>query len=109
MAPSAYRFETPQDARTFDTFSVANAVAVKTALAERGCPCEPYADVFTFRRWIAQGRAVRKGEHGIRLPIVVERVNEDKETGEQHTLRLLRSSFVFCRCQTDEAAPRRRS
>ena len=40
----------------------------KSAFAE--CGCEPYADVFTFNRWKAQGYFVRRGEHGVRLPIV---------------------------------------
>lgn len=30
------------DARSFNGYSVANAITVKQALAERGCACEPY-------------------------------------------------------------------
>lgn len=53
---------TAETARTFNGYSVANAVTVTAALRDRGCSCEPYADVFTFNRWRAQGRTVRKGE-----------------------------------------------
>lgn len=110
MATSAYRFESPQDARSFDSFSVANAAAVLAAIQQRGCSCQPYEDVFTFQRWIAQGRAVRKGEHGIRLPVIVERSAQKRndETGEEETrtYRLWRLSHVFCRCQTDPIAAR---
>src|SRR5438034_428572 len=63
-------FLTPEDARSFDGYSVANAIAVKTALAERGCACEPYEDVFTFNRWRAQGRLVR-ADSGARPDAVV--------------------------------------
>lgn len=102
---------TPEQARTFEGYSVANAVAVKTALAERGCACEPYADVFTFNRWRAQGRFVRKGEHGIRLTVYVAARRHDAvedenglEVGTAAPDRVHsypRTSFVFCRCQTD--------
>jgi len=64
-------FLTPDDARSFDGYSVANAVAVRQALGERGCSCEPYEDVFTFNRWRAQGRIVRRGQHGIALRVYV--------------------------------------
>ena len=99
---------TADDARTFTAGErVSSIVRVSQALAERarpGCTCEPYADVYTFARWRAQGRTVRKGEHGIALPVVIERtyVGND-ETGEEteRTGRMLRRSYVFCRCQTD--------
>jgi len=84
------------EARSFSTFSVGNAVAVAMA---RPCGCEPYADVFTFRRWIAQGFVVRRGEKAIKIPVVVER-EADEEGAEP--VRLLRTSAVFCRCQLAE-------
>ena len=92
---------TRHTARSFQGYSVANAAAVVHGLAARGCHCEPYADVFTFARWRAQGRTVRKGQHGIRLPVIVHGESTDKDTGETRTYSLRRASFVFCRCQTD--------
>ena len=40
------------EARQFNTFSVANSIAVETAL---DCGCQAYRDVFTYNRWKAQG------------------------------------------------------
>jgi len=105
---------TADDARTFDGYSVANAIAVKAALSDRACTCEPYADVFTFNRWIAQGRAVRKGEHGIRLTVYVAARRHDAvddaqgvETSAPGPRTYPRTSFVFCRCQTEEVHGKR--
>ena len=67
----------------------------------RGCDCEPYEDVFTFGRWIAQGRVVQKGEKGIQLPVVIHGTKETKAGGVEE-ITLLRRSYVFCRCQTTE-------
>jgi len=105
-------FLTPDDARSFDGYSVANAIAVRQALSERGCSCEPYEDVFTFNRWRAQGRIVRRGQHGIALRVYVTamRGGEDADgvIDEPRAYRIPKTSHVFCRCQTDELAPRER-
>ena len=87
------------DARTFSRFSVMNAAIVKRALP---CGCEPYADVFTYRRWLAQGYQVQKGQHAIKLALVKSIVHKDEDTGEESTRRLLGSSAVFCRCQVKD-------
>ena len=88
-----------EQARQFDGVSVANYAAAKAAF--EACGCEPYADVFTFNRWKAQGYFVRRGEHGVRLPIIKARAYEDKETGEEKTARILGASHVFCRHQVE--------
>jgi hypothetical protein len=95
MAISTPTF-TPDTARHFDRYSVANAVAVKEALP---CGCEPYVDVFTYRRWKAQGFQVQKGEKAIRLPLIYQRTETDPETGKETTTRRTGRSAVFCRCQ----------
>lgn len=96
---------TAEDARTFSAGErVSSIVRVTQALAELarpGCTCEPYLDVFTFNRWRAQGRTVRRGEHGIKLPVIVSGQKTDDRTGETETFRMRRTSAVFCRCQTD--------
>ena len=43
---------TAAEAVTFERYSPTNAAIVSASLP---CGCEPYQDVFTFRRWIAQG------------------------------------------------------
>lgn len=100
---------TADEARTFQAGErISSIVRVTQALAERarpGCACEPYTDVFTFNRWRAQGRTVRRGEHGIVLPVVIEKsyIGKDELGDEtERTSRILRRSYVFCRCQTDE-------
>ena len=96
---------TADEARSFDRFSVANAARVAGAIAARGCDCEPYGDVFTFGRWIAQDRVVCKGEKGIQLPVVIHGTKETKAGGVEE-ITLLRRSYVFCRCQTTELEKR---
>ena len=73
---------TPETARAFDHYSLTNATVIRQACAARGCKCEPYSDVFTFQRWLAQGRAVRKGEHGTRILTLVPVTRRDPENGE---------------------------
>ena len=91
---------TAEDARTFQTFSIHNAAAVAAALP---CGCQPYVDVFTFRRWLAQGFAVQRGQHAIKIPVVKTVEREDRETGEKTTRRILGSGAVFCRCHVGPA------
>ena len=87
---------TPETARQFDRFSVANAVTVKQALP---CGCEPYVDVFTYNRWKAQGFQVQRGEKAVKLPLIYSRDDTDPQTGEKQTVRRMGRSAVFCRCQ----------
>ena len=92
----------PSDAKSFKTFSVNNAAEITSALALRGCSCQPYKDVFTFNRWKALGRHVKKGEHGIRLSVMTETEQEDRETGEVKTRKVMHRAYVFCACQVEE-------
>ena len=52
------------EALDFHHFSVHNAVQAQLACPEASC--EAYRDIFTRRRWQAQGYAIRKGETGNR-------------------------------------------
>ena len=87
---------TPETARRFDRYSAANAVAITQALS---CDCQPYQDVFTYRRWKAQGFQVQRGEAAIRLPLVYQRTERDPKTGQEKTTRRHGRSALFCRCQ----------
>jgi N-terminal domain of anti-restriction factor ArdC len=82
---------TPESAQSFHRYSPINAATVKMRLA---CGCEPYRDVFTYNRWLALGYQVQRGERSIKIPVIVERENEDNET-----IKRLFKSHVFCRCQ----------
>ena len=85
---------TAGEAVTFSRYSVFNAATVRHTLT---CGCEPYKDVFTFGRWIAQGFGVNKGEKSIKLPVVR---TEDKEDGT--TAKIFHNSPVFCRHQVSK-------
>ncbi len=84
------------EAVSFDRYSISNAVAVTTALS---CGCEPYEDVYTYRRWLAQGFQVSKGSKAIRLPQVRTVDVENKRTGEMESRKVFHTSAVFCRHQ----------
>lgn len=114
---------TASEARHFEKISEASATQVMAAF---DCGCEPYSDVFTFRRWKAQGFHVRKGEKSFRLATYVkprprlECVNEHRwtlkgdgptdcptcgrpgHTLEQDRELMPRNVPVFCRHQVEE-------
>ena len=48
---------TPEQAVTFDGHSLTSMLLVEAGLQ---CECMPYADVFTYNRWRAQGMQVQK-------------------------------------------------
>lgn len=89
---------TAEQATSFDSFSVGNVVTIESQIT---CGCKAYQDVFTFNRWKALGCHVRKGEHGIRIPVISTREVEDKDTGEAKTVKVMHTSVCFCRCQVD--------
>jgi len=95
MSTSTPRF-TSETARQFDRFSAANAVTVKKSLP---CGCEPYVDVFTYRRWKTQGFQVQRGQKAIKLPLIYKRSETDPNTGKQSETRRVSQSAVYCRCQ----------
>jgi len=93
---------TSEDARSFEHFSVHNAVQAQMACPEGSC--EAYQDIFTFRRWRAQGFIVRKGEHGTTITtwIPTPARNGDTEAGEdKETRRRPKRAVVFCRHQVE--------
>lgn len=89
---------TAEEARTFPHFSVHNAVRAQLA-----CPegiCQAYQDIFTYRRWRAQGYAVRKGEHGTAVTtwITTNGRRDDKPRTRP------KRAVLFCRHQVERAA-----
>ncbi len=84
------------EAASFEKFSIGNATVLAQAAVERGCQCQPYADWFTFRRWLAQGMHVRKGEHGTALTVLITKEKEDGSTSTYP-----KRTHVFCRCQVE--------
>ncbi len=86
---------TAQQATLFNYKSTANAAHVAARLQ---CGCQPYVDTFTFGRWIAQGMAVKKGEHGIRVKTLLEK-EQQLEDGTTQTYKIPWGAVLFCRHQ----------
>ncbi len=85
-----------EQAQMFERFSAANSSIVLSSLS---CECSPYDDVFTFNRWKAQGMIVKRGEHGIKLPLIRRIQTEDEAGTVVSERKILGRSTVFCRCQ----------
>lgn len=97
---------TEAEAKDFDHYSPANIVRVLDAMAAKGCQCQPYADVYTYGRWTAQGMQVQRGEKSIAIPIIVNGDDEEDPDGEiRPGVRLLWTAHLFCRCQVQPRTP----
>lgn len=94
---------TAADATAFDRFSLMNAATVEEAAALKGCGCQAYTDWFTYHRWQAQGMQVQRGEHGIKIPIIIH-TEQTGEDGNVQARSFARTSTVFCRCQVKPKA-----
>jgi antirestriction protein ArdC len=93
------------EARHFERFSTEHAQILENVASQKGCNCKPYFSWFTYNRWNAQGRQVRKGEHGVKLTVWLEkeRVTKDESGNEKRTVQTFpKSTYVFCQCQTEE-------
>lgn len=86
------------EALDFHHFSVHNAVQAQLACPEASC--EAYRDIFTRRRWGAQGYAVRKGEQGTVITVWIATPSRDDD-GDDKPVRRSKRVFVFCRHQVD--------
>jgi hypothetical protein len=65
--------------------SLTNYPAIFDGFMEMGIPEEdilPRENVFTFNAWIAKGRIVRKGQHGVKCVTFVPADVKDAQTGE---------------------------
>ena len=88
---------TSSEARHFERFSVQNAAIVAEAFP---CGCEAYVDVFTYRRWQAQGFQVQKGEKSVRVTTWIPIKHTDETTGEKKVVgKRPKVAAVFCRHQ----------
>ena len=90
---------TPDEAKTFDRFSPINFAIVTSSLP---CGCVPYRDVFTYKRWKAQGLQVKRGERGIKIGTYAPITKKDEDTGEVKIIgKRPWTSAVFCRHQVE--------
>ena len=90
---------TKDQATSFDSVSMNNAITVASQLT---CDCQPYLDVFTYNRWIAQGYRVMKGQHGIHITTFVPIKKTEQDGNVKVIGRVPKTSVVFCRCQVEK-------
>jgi hypothetical protein len=64
----------------------------------------PRYNVFTFHAWCAQGRCVRRGEHGVKICTFVPMTRTDPNTGEISSFRGPKQTTVFHISQTEPLA-----
>lgn len=85
--------------RALQSPSLTNYPTIVAEFTARGIPAdqiEPRRNVFTYNAWLALGRQVRRGEHGVRICVWID-------TGEgEDAKRIPRHSTVFHVSQTDE-------
>lgn len=105
--------------------SLMNYETIIEGFAEKGIDpddIEPRVNVFTFNAWLALGRAVRKGETGVKVVTYIERKNKDgaaegqapsaldiaiaAQEGHAKPRLLPRTTTVFHISQTDPVTPR---
>lgn len=88
---------TADEAVQFSTHSPENIATILDSLT---CSCQPYIDTFTFVRWKAQGRFVRRGERGIRVA-GFRPITKIDDFGDEVIYKIPQTRTVFCRCQTE--------
>ena len=85
--------------------SVANYDAIYEGFMEKGIEEEdiiPRENVLTYDAWLAKGRQVRRGEHGVKITTWVGMSFKDEETGEVRPgRRRPKTTTVFHISQTD--------
>ena len=98
------------------SMSMSNYVIIIKGFATKGIPEDqiiPRVNVLTYNAWKAQGRYVRKGEHGISIPVVFNdskqvdgpEYDEDENLiseGKTESFRILTGATVFHISQTEE-------
>jgi len=79
-----------------------NDVIVINEFSMRGIDAIPRVDTFTYRAWVAKGRQVRKGEHGVKIPVYIRMEKKGKKPGDKpESYTRPRSTTVFHKSQTD--------
>jgi antirestriction protein ArdC len=84
--------------------SVMNYAGIFAGFMAKGIPedaIKPRENVFTYNAWIALGRQVRKGEHGVKCVTFIPCSKTDKRTGEKESFRRPWTTTVFHVTQTE--------
>ena len=92
--------------------SIANYATILDGFAAKGIlmsDVEPRVNVFTFNAWLAKGRCVRKGEHGVKITTWVPMSLKEHRavTDDKRVTKLRpRTTTVFHVSQTEPVADR---
>lgn len=84
--------------------STMNYGTIISEFAARGIPVDeivPRDNVFSYNAWLALGRQVRRGEHGVKVVTFRKGTTKDKKTGEERSYSRPWSATVFHVSQTD--------
>lgn len=87
--------------------SIRNYATIIDGFASKGIfDAEPRVNVFTYNAWLAIGKQVRKGEHGVKVQTWIPLPGrKDKQTGKADPIKLRpRQATVFHESQTDPIA-----
>jgi antirestriction protein ArdC len=92
--------------RAVSSQSFMNYQSIFEGFMSRGIPeneIKPRENVFTYNAWLALGRQVRKGEHGVKCVtfIVCEDKKREQATGKKSSYRRPWTTTVFHVSQTD--------
>lgn len=90
--------------RAINGISLTNYPAIYEGFIEKGIPEEeihPRVNVYGFTAWLALGRCVRKGEHGVKIPTYRQIEDEDKD-GKAMYRSIPSMTTVFHISQTEE-------
>ena len=100
----AQSLDRAKNGKSFSNFPI--IIAGFSAMGIPESDIMPRQNVFTYQAWQAQGRQVRKGQHGIKICtfIPVDVKDKDEKTGDVKikTVNKARKTTVFHITQTDE-------
>jgi len=99
---SVAQTEALQRARTSN--STANFSAIFEGFESKGIPAdqiEPRVNVLTYNAWLALGRQVRRGEHGVKVCTFVSMTKKSDEGNAESIGKRPRMTTVFHITQTD--------
>ncbi|MDP4573455.1 DUF3560 domain-containing protein, partial [Pseudomonas sp. LPH60] len=84
--------------------SVANYQPIFDGFEAKGIEASeilPRVNVFTFNAWKALGRVVKKGERGVKIVTVIPCTKKDATTGEEVSVKKVKTTTVFHISQTE--------
>lgn len=90
--------------RAVNGITISNYPVIYEGFVAKGIPEKdicPRENIFTFNAWLALGRCVNKGEHGVKIPTYVPVEDEDKD-GKPKVVTVPKMTTVFHVSQTVE-------